>query len=102
MSKRELRRVVTSFRRGILGRRSSQSMCFVVCAPLQGWLSSCGLETDMMEADFGETSHVWLRLTNGEIIDPTADQFGLEPVYIGPVPDVYHRMMIGEALECDR
>ena len=102
MSPYELRRAVTSFRRGILGRRSSRSMCFAVCAPLQGWLSCCGLETDMMEADFGKTNHVWLRLATDEIIDPTADQFDLVPVYIGPWPAVYQRMMVGEAWKSNR
>lgn len=68
-------------------------MCFAVCAALQGWLSCCGLETELVEADFGHVNHVWLQLPNGDILDPTADQFGLEPVYLGPVPSQYQALM---------
>lgn len=89
MSERELRRVVTEFRDGILCGRPSEGMCFAVCAALQGYLDMFGLDTEMVEANFAEINHVWLRLPDGRIIDPTADQFGLPPVYIGPLPLVY-------------
>lgn len=89
MTQRQLRRTATDFRTGLLDGRSSHGMCFAVCAALQGWLSVCGVETEMVEANFVEINHVWLLLPNGDILDPTADQFGLDPVYIGRLPFAY-------------
>ena len=93
-----LHRLVSAFRRGVLGNRESGMMCAAVCYPLQGYLSMLGHETEVIEADFGNTNHVWLQLPCGCIIDPTADQFSgptlkLPKVYIGPVPDIYTRWM---------
>ena len=64
-------------------------MCLAVCAPLQGFLSLAGIDTTIVEAHFAETNHVWLQLPDGRILDPTADQFGLDVVYIGPLPLSY-------------
>lgn len=101
MTKCELRRFVTAFRVGILDGRRSDRMCFAVCAPLQSLLSVCGVETELVEADFdqnGLCNHVWLRLSDGTIIDPTADQFSTPEqkrpkVYIGPLPAQYAEWM---------
>ena len=91
-----LHRLVSAFRHGILGKRDSAMMCAVVCYPLQDFLSIMGYETEIVEADFGSTNHIWLRLPCGCIIDPTADQFSgptlkLPKVYIGKVPEIYER-----------
>lgn len=91
-----LQRIVSEFRRGILGKRESAMMCAAVCYPLQGYLSMLGHETEVVEADFGETNHLWLKLPCGCIIDPTGDQFSgpilkLPKVYIGPIPEIYKR-----------
>lgn len=91
MSDNELRDFVNEFRVGILGDRSSFLMCFAVCYPLQTLLDLCGVPTELVRADFFDTNHVWLRMEDGRIIDPTADQFGLEPVYIGPLPKSYEQ-----------
>lgn len=82
-----------SFRKGILGRRrKSAMMCFAICAPLASLLSMYGVNAEIVEGeiDLGEGStlnHFWLRLTDGRVLDPTADQFGdlfdLPPVYLG-------------------
>jgi hypothetical protein len=72
-------------------------MCFAVSAALQGYLSSCGVETELVEADFGHTNHFWLRLPDGRILDPTADQFGLSPVYLGKLPTKYIKALRGQA-----
>lgn len=80
---------MTGFRSGILDGRPSRMMCFAVCAPLQAYLSMCGVETALVEAHFEECNHVWLQLPDGRILDPTADQFGFPRVYIGPVPRQY-------------
>lgn len=89
MTDRQLKRYAASFRTGILAGRSSRMMCFAVCAPLQALLKLCGVETELVEAHFAELNHVWLRLPDGRILDPTADQFGLESVYLGPLPLIY-------------
>lgn len=68
-------------------------MCFAVCAPLQAWLEAGGVESNLITADFPQMNHVWLELSDGRILDPTADQFGLEPVYLGALPAVYARWM---------
>jgi hypothetical protein len=81
-------------RKGILGKRSSRMMCMAVSAPLQGLLAALyGVETELETVDFPESNHVWLRLPDGRILDATADQFGLEPVYLGEVPEIYRRWM---------
>lgn len=92
---KKLLRLVRNFRSGILDGKSSHKMCMKVCAPLQGYLSFfLGLETEMVEGDFKHTNHVWLKMNDGRIIDPTADQFStpsrpMPKVFIGPKPAWY-------------
>jgi hypothetical protein len=80
------------FRKGLLGSRDSMGMCAVVCWPLAGFLSSLGIdckceEIDLISVDGGITNHVWIRLSDGRYLDPTADQFGFnKPVYLGKRP----------------
>jgi hypothetical protein len=93
-----LKSVVSSFRNGILGNRQSDNMCAAICYPLQGYLSFLGIETEIIEADFGNTNHVWLKMKDGRIIDPTADQFSgpslkFPKVYIGDLPPIYQKWM---------
>lgn len=92
---KKIHRVATSFREGLLGReKAGTGMCFAVCAPLQGYLSAAmGIATELVEVQFPETNHVWLELDADTILVPTADQFGLSAVYIGPVPDIYREWM---------
>jgi hypothetical protein len=90
MTDKQLVSTARAMRRGILGKRSSADMCMVVSAPLQGFLSAVYMfDTTLEEVDFGETNHVFLRLSDGRILDATADQFGLEPVYLGEMPELY-------------
>lgn len=95
MKKPPLYRTVLSFRKGILGKQESDRMCYAVCAPLQSFLKVLGYETELIEGDFRFTNHYWLRLPNGQIIDPTADQFTtpggapMPKVYIGKMPEWY-------------
>jgi hypothetical protein len=101
----DLLQLATEFRKGILDcvqfNNDPRGMCFAVCAPLQGYLLACfGVETELVQADFGFSNHVWLRLDARRILDPTADQFPeakLPPVYIGNLPAIYRRWMKGEA-----
>lgn len=84
MTDAQLIRIARQFRRGILGTRASTRMCMAVNAPLQGFLAALyGVETTLEEVDFGHINHVWLRLSDGRILDATADQFGLAAIYLG-------------------
>ena len=98
--KHRLHGAVLGFRRGILNGSESYDKCFVICAPLHGYLSALGEDVELVEGvvDCGEydLQHFWLRLSDGTIIDPTADQLprrrGKRPpkVYIGEMPPWYH------------
>jgi hypothetical protein len=103
MSDKELIRITTQFTRGLLGRKKVKSMCFVATAPLQGFLSACGVETKLLEVEIEiETKdeiHIWnhfcLELEDGRILDPTANQFKtpegeeMPNVYLGKKPKWY-------------
>lgn len=104
MTDKQLVRFARSFRDGIIkdnpwtalrpvGKPKSFGMCFQVSAPLQGLLSAHGFETSLETVDFIEINHTFLRLPDGRILDATADQFGLEPVYLGPMPDEYQALI---------
>src|SRR5208337_1185750 len=84
------KKLVAEFRKGILGKRPSTNMCFVVSAPLQGYLHACcGVDCELESGMIGDYEHFWLRLQNGLILDPTADQFmtpegdKMPEVYVG-------------------
>lgn len=101
MDDSDLVSIAREFRQGILGERASIGMCKVVSAPLQGFLASVyGVETELVEVDFGTTNHVYLRLPDGRILDATADQFsGMPDVYLGPVPALYEQMTVSQPVE---
>ena len=90
MTDAELKRIARQFRRGILGKRPSAQMCMAVSASLQGVLSALyGVDTVLEEIQLRDMNHVFLRLADGRILDATADQFGLDAVYLGDLPDAY-------------
>lgn len=95
MKDAKLIKIATEFRKGILDGRPSRMMCFAICAPLAGLLGACGVDVEVIEGDLGECNHVWLRLADGRVLDPTADQFNdygfpeMPPVYLGP-PTTIH------------
>ena len=94
MTDRQLKSIARDMRAGILGKRSSCLMCMVISAPLQGMLSAVyGFDTELETVVFPDCDHVWLRLPDGRILDATADQFGLEKVYLGQVPALYTQWM---------
>lgn len=82
--------VVKSFKKGILDGRSSTDMCFMVCAPLAGYLDMLGVPVAIVEGNFRGFHHYWLEKPDGTVIDPTCDQFNdklikpMPAVYIGP------------------
>ena len=95
-----LMKSAVDFREGILAGRSSEGYCFMVCAPLEGYLHFLGIDAEMVEGivsldnDEWEIEHCWLCLPDGRVLDPTADQFEnyeLPEVYLGvPHKDVHH------------
>lgn len=93
MTDEELIATCKDFREGLLDGGSSYAMCAVVSYPLEGYLSFLGVGVRAEKVTFANhptcAGHVFLRLDDGRILDPTADQFGLEPVYLGPFPDLY-------------
>lgn len=98
--RKQLRRIVTEFRDGILDGGSSEFMCIAVCSPLEGYLRFAhGIETHAVagavwDGEGYEREHFWLETPAGLVIDPTADQFpglNLPPVYIGTLPPQYIR-----------
>lgn len=95
MEIRKLRHLVQEFRNGILGRRSSRDACFIICYPLQGYLSAAeGVSTELCEVWYGGAHHhCVLKTSDDVIIDPTIDQFEVQKkpfsVYVGPMPDYF-------------
>ena len=90
-----LHQQVTSFRRGILGKRKSVNFCRTVCAPLESYLNTAGYKVKLVSGNVRGFAHFWLAMTDGRIIDPTADQFSapdgspMPKVYIGKLPPGY-------------
>lgn len=90
-----LREVAQEFAEGILDGRDSTAMCYAVSAPLEGFLSFFGYEVKLAKGFVQECEHYWLELSDGRIIDATADQFigptgkRMPKVYIGERPEWY-------------
>lgn len=96
MTDQELIQCVTDFRTSILGDRPSRRMCFVVCSPLATLLAERGVEVELVQSIAPDPAHhpdlahhVWLRLADGRALDPTGDQVGLPPIYLGPPKRVH-------------
>jgi hypothetical protein len=96
MTDKKLVRFAAEFRSGLLSGRPPDGMCAAVCFPLATLLQvTLGVNVWCEEIIFSEggplgvSNHVFLRLGDGRVLDPTADQFGLDPVYLGPLPALY-------------
>lgn len=94
-SDKNILKICSEFKKGILGGKPSRLMCFAVSAPLQTYLRFCGIETKLVEGEieFEDSliNHYWLELADGRIIDATADQFKEMPeIYIGKKPEWYN------------
>jgi hypothetical protein len=86
VSDKKLAGICKAFRDGLLNNGPSCLMCAVVCRPLAGYLSSIGIDCEEVLIEFEWGNHMFLRLRDGRVLDPTADQFGdmkLPPIYIG-------------------
>ena len=91
MDDAELLNIVKEFRDGILGNTSSSMMCFAVSAPLQSYLSICGVTVKLQTIDLNRhrncLNHSFLIMEDGRVLDPTADQFNCDGVEV--FPEVY-------------
>lgn len=100
---KNLHRLATGFRHGVLNRKKSVGHCWTISSPLTSLLRMLGHECELIEGSVsirgaGE-HHFWIALSDGRILDPTADQFNhlsglnkqMPRVYIGPLPKWYRR-----------
>lgn len=80
----------TEFRDAVLQGRPSERMCAAISAPLHDALKILAVPNELMVTDLGECNHIFLRMRDGTVLDPTADQFNwcsaeqLPGVYLGP------------------
>ena len=77
MTDLDLIEYASKFRRAIIGDASSAWWCAAISAPLCASLCAIGVPVQIVENDLGDCNHVFLRLADGRILDPTADQFNL-------------------------
>ena len=108
MTDKQLIAATRQFRNGLLRSKGMFrpksdhfGLCYMVSAPLQGFLSISGIETELLRYDvkiFGqkaETNHFCLKLPDGRILDATASQFHtpegeqMPDIYLGAKPDWY-------------
>lgn len=96
MEDKKLILVADEFRKGILNKRKSSSWCYAISAPLASYLRFCGYPCELVCGCVGDTEdyyteHYWIALPDGQILDPTADQFngGTPRVYLGLKPNNY-------------
>jgi hypothetical protein len=93
LSDGEIIEIAKGFTKGLLGKKPTTDMCYVVCSPLSAYLSLCGIENTLTEGAIlhceNQLHHYWVTLSDGRIIDPTADQFGLLNIWVKPQPSYY-------------
>jgi hypothetical protein len=78
----EIRQYARSFTKGLLGDRETDMMCFMVSAPMVGYLNAIGIKCDCVEGETAGQHHCWVQFPDGRIIDATAKQFGLKNVWL--------------------
>lgn len=79
MTDKQIIKAAQGFTRGLLGKKPTKDQCFKVCAPLHTYLKLCGIPCELTEGEIAyenhQWHHYWVTLSDGRIIDPTADQF---------------------------
>ena len=68
-------KVVSDLRDGMLDGKPSTAMCFVVCYVLVGYLRFTGYECELVQGRVRDYEHFWIKFRDGNVVDPTADQF---------------------------
>jgi hypothetical protein len=89
MSNEEIKKIAKGFTKGLLDGRPTTDMCYVVCSPLVAYLHFCGIDCSLTEGEVNQYHHFWITLSDGRIVDPTADQFGLLNVWARKQPSYY-------------
>ena len=95
MTDADLQQYASDFRAAIIGNGESARMCAAISDPLSAALSVKGVTTTVMESDLEECNHVFLKLQDGRVLDPTADQFNwrsqrqLPGVYLGNATTIH-------------
>lgn len=96
MTEKKIAQISKLFTKGILDGMTSVDKCFIVCAPLAAYLSIFGIECTLTEGEINHCEatlhHYWITLSNGKIIDPTADQFGLLNQWVTKQPSYYKQL----------
>lgn len=92
MQKSEQLAYALQFREAFLRGTSSDRMCAALSAPLWAALSVLGVGGELHQVEFEDIAHIFIKLPDGDILDPTADQLsgtGLPSVFLGPARSVY-------------
>lgn len=102
ISDKSLIRAVRSFTKELLKPYEGNTfmMCNYVCMPLSSYLEFCGIPNTLgsceVDSDGATWSHCYLQLSDGRILDPTANQFNnphtgeaMPHYYLGIKPDWY-------------
>lgn len=108
MTDKQIIIVAKGFTKGLLGNTASLNMCFDVCYPLSGYLNFAGIPCELTKGeilyDGGKWHHYWITLSDGRIIDPTADQFvkpggeRLQNIWVENKPENYRVIKIKKGL----
>lgn len=96
----EIRDIAKKFVKGLLSKKSTTDMCYLVCQPLQAYLYFLNVDCKLTEGEIkfagNEWHHFWITLADGRIIDPTANQFiknsgiRMKNLYVREKPYYYH------------
>ncbi len=102
MTDKQIIKIASDFRRGIIGKNTSNDRCFMVTAPLQSILDMYGIETKIIEGELELNEnlhqHFWLELNDSRILDATSDQFKtptneeMPKVFLGQKPKWYKQL----------
>lgn len=68
---------------------SSEMMCFALSNPLHYALLAHGVENELVATDTGEFQHIYLRLSDGRVLDVSGDQFNGMLANVPEMPEVY-------------
>lgn len=106
MTDSELLQYASEFRAAIIANGESVRMCAAISDPLSAALAVKGVATTVMESDLGECNHVFLKLQDGRVLDPTADQFNwcsrrkLPGVYLGSATTIHENAVERQEGDC--
>lgn len=92
MTEKQIAKIAREFTECLLDGRPTTDMCYMVCSPLVSFLNYLGVECTLTEGELQDTyHHFWITLSDGRIIDPTADQFGLLNIWCRKQPTYYRQ-----------